>query len=272
MSDLQDRLGVIALIGGGQMGEAIVSGLVQKALFDPDGIIVAEPFDARRDVLTELYGVSCVADGSEIEQSDTVIMAVKPQIFREVSAGLTATEHFNPTRVVSIAAGVATDVMTEYFTGCAVVRVMPNINLSVSAGMSVVAPASGTAMFEAELVCELFGLLGRAVIIDETLIDIATAVSGSGPAYFALLVEELAKSGVAAGLPEEIASLLARQTLIGTGSYLQQNDVTPVELRAAVTSPGGTTEAAIASFEMQNFNTVVLNAINACLNRARELG
>jgi pyrroline-5-carboxylate reductase len=273
MNDLQERLGKVALIGGGQMGEAIVQGLIVGASFNPSGIAVAEPFEERRKILSELYGIQCVEDGAMLDAPDTVIMAVKPQIFREVCQSLAQAEGFSPQRVISIAAGVSTSVMLEYFTDCAVVRVMPNINLMVSAGMSVVAPAAGTSLAEAELVIELFGLMGQATLIEESLIDAATAISGSGPAYFALLVEELVKSAIQVGLPEATAELLARQTVIGTGRYLEQRQATtPLELRTAVTSPGGTTEAAIECFEAQGFSLVVQNAINACLRRALELG
>jgi len=265
-------LGSIAIIGGGQMGEAIIGGLIFGSEFDPTRIFVAEPVDERRLMLTDMYGVICVADGSELESPDTVILAVKPQIFRDVAASLVASSTFAPTRVISIAAGVATTVMTEFFTDCSVIRVMPNININVLGGMSVVAPAAGTSMAEAELVCALFKELGEAVIIKEELIDAATAVSGSGPAYFALMVEELAKSAVAVGIPEDLAKLLARQTIIGTGRNLEGTRITPEELRAAVTSPNGTTEAAIECFKAQDFGLVVLNAFMACLHRAKELG
>ena len=272
MVELQERLGSIAVIGGGQMGGAIVGGLIKGASFDVNGIVVAEPFESQRNMLSESYGVRCVEDGSELDRTDTIIMAVKPQIFRDVAAALVAAANFAPKRVVSIAAGITTALMTEYFTDCAVIRVMPNINLMVASGMSVVAPSDGTPLAEAELVCELFSLLGEASIVDEQMVDAATAVSGSGPAYFALFVEELAKSGVALGLPEALALRLARQTLVGTGSYLALKDISPEELRSAVTSPNGTTEAAIECFEAQNFGLVVRNALEACLRRAKELG
>ena len=272
MQELQERLGSIAIIGGGQMGEAIVAGLVAGSGFNADMVFVAEPFESRREVLSELYKVRCVEDGSMLDNSDTVILAVKPQIFGNVAADLIASDGFAPKRVVSIAAGITTSVMTGFFSDCAVVRVMPNINLVVSSGMSVVAPAAGTSMQEAELVCELFGLMGKAVIVDERLIDVATAASGSGPAYFALLVEELTNSGIAAGLPEELAKMLVRQTIIGTGRHLELKEIAPEELRAAVTSPNGTTEAAIECFMAQGFDQVVNNAFKACIRRAEELG
>ena len=272
MEGLQERLGKLAIIGGGQMGEAIVAGLVHGALFDADNVYVAEPFENRRELLSEQYGVHCVEDGSQIDNPETVILAVKPQIFRDVAAELTELDNFTPKRVVSIAAGISTTVMLEYFTDCAVVRVMPNINLIVSAGMSVVAPAEGTPHKEAELVSDLFNLMGEAVIIEEQLINAATAINGSGPAFFALFTEELAQSGIAQGLPEEIAWQLARQTIIGTGRSLELRDISPAELRAAVTSPNGTTQAALECFQAQQFGIVVNNAFIACLNRAEELG
>ncbi|MDR2957618.1 MAG: pyrroline-5-carboxylate reductase [Coriobacteriales bacterium] len=272
MEGLQERLGKIAIIGGGQMGEAIVAGLVSGALFDAEKIYVAEPFENRRELLSSQYGVTCVEEGYQLPTVETVILAVKPQVFTDVAAGLAAAESFQPKRVASIAAGVSTLVMSRYFTGCAVIRVMPNINLCVSAGMSVVAPAEDTSTSEAELIRELFSLMGEAVILDESLIDAATAVNGSGPAYYALFTEELAKSGIDAGLPEDIAWLLARQTIIGTGRYLELKDVTPADLRAAVTSPNGTTQAALDCFTAQHLDLVIRNAFAACVRRAKELG
>jgi len=270
MEGLQARLGRIGLIGGGKMGEAIVAGLVKGAGFDPASIEVAEPFEERWEVLSGLYDVRCVPDGTDLADPQTVIMAVKPQVFREVAATLQASPGFRPRLVVSIAAGVTTDVMLEFFD-CAVVRVMPNLCLSVSAGMAAVAPAAGTALAEAELVAELFGLMGDAVIIDESLIDVATAVHGSGPAYYALFTEILARLGAQAGLPQDVSEKLARQTAIGTGRYLELTSDSPAELRVAVTSPGGTTEAALQSFEAAGLEQVMREAFEACLRRAREL-
>ncbi|MCL2150726.1 MAG: NAD(P)-binding domain-containing protein, partial [Coriobacteriia bacterium] len=121
---------MLAIIGGGKMGEAIVAGLVQGAGFDPAGVQVAEPFTDRCELITELYGVRCVADGAMIDAPETVIIAVKPQIIREVLAALAAAEGFQPSRVVSIAAGVTSDLVRSYFPDCAVIRVMPNLALS----------------------------------------------------------------------------------------------------------------------------------------------
>lgn len=271
LNEIRGQLGLIAIIGGGRMGEAIVSGLVQGAFFADESIVVANPSQGRRDYLSERYGLRCYADGSEIKHPNTAILAVKPQKLREVAAGLAAAEDFDPQRVISIAAGVSTATVQGYFPGAAVVRVMPNVALSVSAGMSVVAAAVGVSARETELVRKLFFCMGDALVIEESQIDAATAVSGSGPAYFALLAEELTAAGVAAGLCPEVSERLARQTIIGTGRYLDLMDVRPEELRRSVTSPNGTTQAALEAFSAGGLGALVHEAFQACVRRAKEL-
>jgi pyrroline-5-carboxylate reductase len=271
VDDIFEKLGKLAIIGGGKMGEAIVSGLVNGALFDPDSLIVADPGEERRESLSATYGISCVAFGSEIEHPKTALLAVKPQVLREVCEDLAAAPHFDPLRIISIAAGVTTQTLQSFFPDASVVRVMPNAALMVGAGMSAVCVAQGTPRFEGELVREMFSLMGDAVLLDESLINAATAISGSGPAYFALFVEELAKAGEQIGLEPADALLLATQTLAGTARYLELTGATPAELRIAVTSPNGTTQAALESFEEQGFSSLVSSAVEAALKRAKEL-
>lgn len=269
---VSEQLGKIALIGGGKMGEAIVAGLVHGAFFDPSSIEIAEPNEARRAYLSEAYGVDCVKDGTELVGVTTVLMAVKPQVFKQVAESLMQAEHFKPERVISIAAGVTTKTISELFGAVPVIRVMPNAPLLASSGMSVVAVAEDTPNYEGELVVELFSLMGDALLIDEDKINAATAISGSGPAYFALLTEELARAGKAIGLTEEQAEHLSLQTFVGTARQLQLTEESPAELRQAVTSPGGTTQAALESFTAQNFGGIVQEAVEAALKRAEELG
>jgi pyrroline-5-carboxylate reductase len=271
VDDIFEKLGKLAVIGGGKMGEAIVSGLVNGALFDPELLIVADPGDERRESLSETYGIECVAFGSEISHPKTALLAVKPQVIREVCEALAATPTFDPLRIISIAAGITTETLQSFFPDASVVRVMPNAALMVGAGMSAVCVAQGTGRVEGELVREMFALMGDAVLLDESLINAATAVSGSGPAYFALFVEELAKAGEKNGLEPSDALLLATQTLSGTARYLELTGATPTELRQAVTSPNGTTQAALESFEAQGFPSVVATAVKAALIRAEEL-
>ncbi|MDR1712910.1 MAG: pyrroline-5-carboxylate reductase [Coriobacteriales bacterium] len=271
MEDLQGKLGTIAIIGGGKMGEAIIAGLVNGALFDPATVVVAEPGEERRQYLSDNYGIRCVAAGAEIDHPLTAILAVKPQVFRDVAAALAAAPNFDPVRIISIAAGISTATIRGFFPEKNVIRVMPNVALMVSAGMCVVCTAENTARSEGELVVDLFSLMGEATLIEESQINAATALSGSGPAYFALLVERLAAAGVAQGLDAETAALLAKQTLIGTARYLDLTSFTATELREAVTSPNGTTQAALESMAASGFNQLVDDLVAAACRRAEEL-
>ncbi|MDR3315677.1 MAG: pyrroline-5-carboxylate reductase [Coriobacteriales bacterium] len=271
MEDIAARLGKIAMIGGGKMGEAIVAGLVNGALFDPNSIVVADPGADRRAYLSHTYAISCVEDGRQISKPTTVILAVKPQVLREVIATLATNSDCKPERVISIAAGITTATIRSVFPDAAVIRVMPNAPLMVGAGMSCISVAEGTPRSEGELVRELFSLMGEALLIDEGLLNVTTALSGSGPAYFALFVEKLSEAGVAAGLTESESLLLAQQTLIGTGRYLALTGQTPSELRAAVTSPNGTTQAALECMETGGFTALVNDLVQAALRRAEEL-
>jgi pyrroline-5-carboxylate reductase len=271
MDNLAERLGTIAIIGGGKMGEAIISGLVNGVLFNPDLLLVAEPSEQQREYLSEAYGVRCVADGADIALANTVLLAVKPQVLKEISTRLAGSASLKPTRVISIAAGITTATLCALFPEAAVIRVMPNTPLMVGAGMSAVSIAEGTPRAEGELVRDLFSLMGEAVLIEEEKLNAVTALSGSGPAYFALFVEELTAAGSAAGLDPEVAQLLAQQTLVGTARYLALTDITPTDLRVAVTSPRGTTEAALLDFEAHGFGGIVRSAFDAALHRAEEL-
>jgi pyrroline-5-carboxylate reductase len=271
LDDISTRLGSIAIIGGGKMGEAIVSGLVHGAMFDPGAVTVAEPNAEQRDRLSAKYAISCVASPTEVSQADTVILAVKPQMLRQASEQLLAAPGFAPQRLVSIAAGVTTGTLSSLFEGCAVIRVMPNAPLMVGAGISAVCIADGTSRSEGELACELFSCMGEAVLLDEGLMNAATAISGSGPAYFALFVECLAKAGEEIGLEPKAAMRLAAQTLQGSARYLELTESSASELRIAVTSPGGTTQAALEEFAAQGLEQAVAAAVKAALHRAGEL-
>ncbi|MDR2036173.1 MAG: pyrroline-5-carboxylate reductase [Coriobacteriales bacterium] len=265
------KLGKIALIGGGRMGEAILAGLVHGTLLDPKTIVVGEPYESRCSYLSETYDVECVTDAAEITHVNTALFAVKPQDFRQVAEHLAATGSFDPERVISIAAGITTETIARIFPRAQVIRVMPNAPLMASAGMSVVSVAQGTHIAEGELVVELFSLMGQALLIDEDKINAATAISGSGPAYFALLVEELAHAGAQVGLTAEQAQQLALQTLVGTARQLHLFEEGPAELRKAVTSPGGTTQAALEYFASAGFGSLVEQAVKAACKRAEEL-
>ncbi|MDR2673016.1 MAG: pyrroline-5-carboxylate reductase [Coriobacteriales bacterium] len=274
-SDIFEELGVIALIGGGKMGEGIVAGLVQGVMLDPRQIIVADPNEHRREHFIATYGVDCVASGEQIQGVNTCILAIKPQVLKEVASRLAQATTFVPKRVISIAAGVDTQTLSDLFNKeankIAIVRVMPNTPLLVGAGMSAVAIADGTPVAEGELARSLFALMGEAVLVDEAQMNAITALSGSGPAYFALLAEEMAQAACAMGIAADRAEQLSVQTLIGTARQLQLSGISPTELRQAVTSPGGTTQAALESFADDGFGQIVAKAVKAARRRAEEM-
>jgi pyrroline-5-carboxylate reductase len=264
--------GRIALIGGGRMGEAIAKGLIDSGALAPDGIVIAEPNAARRQELIAAHAIECVASGAEaVPGADVVILAVKPQVIDSVTESLSAL--LSGVLVVSIAAGVsAARVESLLQAGTAVVRVMPNTPAMVGQGMSVVSAGSEATAEQVDVVRALFAELGRAVVLDERYQDIAAAISGSGPAYVALMVDALARAGVRHGLARSTAQELAVQTLRGTADLLEATGQHPEQLIDAVASPGGTTIAALEVLEGLGFRTAVAEAVSAAVQRAKELG
>jgi pyrroline-5-carboxylate reductase len=248
----------LAVIGGGRMGEAIVGGLVAGGSFEPAGIVVAEPDAARREALAAAHGVRCVADGREaLAGASTVLLAVKPQVIDDVARALAGSVEAGAL-VVSIAAGVTCARLEALLPAATpVVRVMPNTHAT---------PA------HVEEVRALFGALGLALVIDERHQDVATAISGSGPAYVALFVDSLTRAGVRHGLSREIAERLALRTLAGTADLLELTGQTPEQLIEAVSSPGGTTVAAMGRLEAGGFAEALDAAVTAAVDRAKELG
>ena len=262
--------GTLAVIGGGRMGEAIVGGLIAADAMSAASIVVAEPSEARRDTLTATLGVRCVADGSQALPADVVLLAVKPQIMDSIVSGLSA--DLADSLVVSIAAGVSCARLESLLpSGTAVVRVMPNTPALVGEAMSIVSGGNEASTEQIELVAGLFGAIGDAVVLAESYQDAAMAVSGAGPAYFALVVDALARAGVRQGLPREIAQRLAIQTMLGTAKLLAETGMHPEALVDGVTSPGGTTIAAIEALEARAVRAAFGEAVAAAVARAKEL-
>jgi len=264
--------GRVAFIGGGRMGEAILAGLIGAEVITPDRIVVAEPVAERREALVEAYGVACVADGrTAVDGANIVVLAVKPQIVDSVIK--TLSDELTSALVISIAVGVTcARLESEMPAGTAVVRVMPNTPAMVGQGMAVVSGGTEATAEQIDLVRELFSLLGRAVIVDERYQDAASAISGSGPAYVALFVDALARAGVRQGLTRQIAEELALQTIRGTADLIEQTGQHPEQIIDAVSSPGGTTIAAIEALEAGGLRSAAFSAVDAAVKRAKELG
>ena len=262
----------IAVIGGGRMGEAIVAGLISAGAASAGDITVSEPDSSRHEVFTA-HGVACVTDGhAAVTDVDIVIFAVKPQVMDAVVAHL-SDDIAAGAIVVSIAAGMSCARLESLLpAGTAVVRVMPNTPAMVGEGMSVLSGGSETTAEQLATVRVLFGALGKAIVIDERYQDAATAISGSGPAYVALFIDALARAGVRQGLSRDVAQMLAMQTLRGTVELLERTGKHPEELVDAVSSPGGTTIAAIEALEAGGLRASVSAAVAAAVKRSKELG
>lgn len=266
-------LGKMVVIGGGRMGEAIVRGLIDARVVTAADVVVVEPVEARRDTLTAGLGVGCVADAAEaVLSADTVLLAVKPQVIDDIVRVIAPSVRPGAV-VVSIAAGITTARLEALLpVDTPVVRVMPNTPAMVKQGMSLVSGGFAATDAHVESVRGLFASLGRAVVLDEGDQDAATAISGSGPAYVALFIDALVEAGVRQGLPRDIALESAVQTFRGTAELLERSGMTPGELIEAVSSPGGTTVAALGALDRRGFRESIDEAVAAAVARAKELG
>jgi pyrroline-5-carboxylate reductase len=264
----------LAFIGGGNMAEAIVRGVLAGGVLAPSQMIVSDPADARRAVFEKL-AVAVSADNKQAAASASrILLAVKPQMMNAMLADLAAAVSPD-TLIVSIAAGVSTAKIEKGLgsRGQHVVRVMPNTPMLVGCGMS--ALVKGQFATDADLAWakRIFDAAGRSIVLtDEKLIDAVTAVSGSGPAYFFYLIEQLVAAGVAEGLGESDALTLATQTAAGSAKLLAESNLPPAELRRRVTSPGGTTQAACELLDSRNVADAIRAAVRAAAERSRELG
>lgn len=268
---IRSALGRVLIVGGGRMGEAILAGLLNASALEPADVIVANPGLAKRERLSATYNVTCVADAVEAGDCDTCILAVKPQVMRDVLTSMTEGRVFQPKRVISVAAGISTEFLRGFFPASHVIRVMPNTPLTVGEGMVGISLGEGVPEDEGELACALFELMGKAVVVDEPLQDAVVALSGSGPAYFALFCRELAAAGEELGLSTDLACELALQTMIGTGALLSETGQSLDELIDAVSSPGGTTIAALDAMRAAGFAEAVRDGALAAARRSKEL-
>ena len=262
----------VAFLGGGKMGEALVSGLIRSGGRNPDEIMVTARREERVRELAERNGVAATLSNPEaVEWAETVVLTVKPQDI-EALLGQIA-EHVTPEHlVVSFAAGVRTSFVEKHLvSGVPVVRVMSNVAVLVDEAMSVVSPGSHAEDKHVSVAEELLGYVGRVIRLPEVHLDAITATSGSGPAYFFLLAEAMIEACILLGLSRDVATELIIQTMLGSAKMLRDTGKHPVELREMVTSPGGTTIAAIRHLEEAGVRAAFLNAIDAACKRSAEL-
>lgn len=259
----------VGIVGGGVMGEAILGAAVDRNVFDPQQVTVCEKIEHRRDQLRAEYGVAVTDDSDDcMGEADLVILSVKPQELGSVHGALQP-----GALLLSIMAGIRIATIIEAFNHDRVVRVMPNTPVAVKAGMSVWTATSTVTPEQRELTHNLLGSIGRDIYVeDESKVDMATALSASGPAYVFLFLEAMIEGGVAIGLTRAQAEEMATQTVLGSALYAQSSNASPADLRARVTSPAGTTAAGLLEMERGALRATVIDGIRAAYERAVELG
>jgi pyrroline-5-carboxylate reductase len=263
--------GGLAIIGGGKIGEALLSGLIRRS--GREDLVVCERSPERAAQLQERHGIPAVDLAEGAARARTLLIAVKPQDIGTLLAGLAG--HVDPGRhlVVSVAAGVPTATIEAGLpAGTPVVRVMPNTPALVDEGMSVLAAGAHAGESHLDEAEALLASVGRVRRVPEGQLDAVTALSGSGPAYFFYLVEAMIDAGILLGLPRALAADLIVQTALGAAVMLRDSGEHPVQLREAVTSPGGTTIAAIRELERHGVRAALIAAIEAAHDRSVELG
>ena len=260
----------LAILGAGVMGETVLSGLV-RAGWSPDRIVATDRRPERQVELSARYGITMLENVEAAAGADTVVLVVKPQDMTDLLAEIAPA--LRPgTLVVSLAAGVDTASLEAGLPeGTPVVRVMPNTPAQVDEGMAAISPGSGSTAEHLERVTEILSATGRVVVLPERYQDAVTAISGSGPAYLFFVVEAMIEAGVHLGLPRDTAAELVVQTMLGSAKLLRETGEHPTVLRERVTSPGGTTAAAIRQLEDHKVRAAFLSAIEAARDRSRDL-
>ena len=262
----------IAFIGAGNMGEALIRGLLSVKTVSPSQILATDVRAEQREFFAKKFRVRALDDNAEaVKTADIVVLAVKPQQMGEVLAGFKAAMSGSKL-IVSIAAGVTTGHIERELGGkTRVVRAMPNTPALVGAGAAALAKGAHATDDDLATAESILGAVGISVRVEEKLLDAVTALSGSGPAYVFYVTEAMIKAGVAAGLDEALAKKLAVQTIYGAGKLLVESGEGPESLRRKVTSPGGTTEAALKVMSERKLEEIFVEAIKAAEKRSREL-
>lgn len=262
----------VGLIGAGNMGEAMLGGWLESGIVENNDVLVCESNEERRCLIEDKYGVKTDSSaGNVASQVNFCFLAVKPQdsdvVLSEISSLGT-----KPGVMISIAAGLSSQTIKKKTGGdVSVVRVMPNMAAKVKCAISAYCFDSGDESIDVEMVEKLLGGIGEVVRVEENLMDLVTAVSGSGPAYFYYLVEALEEAGIEYGLEPELARKLAEETHYGSAMVMKETGISAAELRKAVSSPGGTTIEGLKQFDKWEFNDMVSAVVDAAKNRAAEL-
>ena len=268
--------GKLGFIGGGRMGEALIQGILKSGVIAAADILVTDPVPGRREFLAAEYGVKTfdsIQDKNIWSDCSTVILAVKPQIMKDVLQG--AKEKINDSHLlISIAAGIQSAYIEASLSGCncRIIRVMPNTPAFVLEAVSAISQGPRATRADMETAESIFNSIGKSIILAESYFDAVTGLSGSGPAYVFTFLEALIDAGVKVGLNRADAELLVMQTVLGSVKLAMESKVHPAQLRAMVTSPGGTTISGLHELEAAGFNGIIMDAVEAATQRSKELG
>ena len=263
----------IRFIGTGKIDEALIRRVIKSGLVKPDKICASDIDENKLNSLASELSITVSCDNKQtLEQSDVVILAIKPQIIRYVLQGMKESvikKHL----FISIAAGVTIDSLaSELPVGTRIVRVMPNICATVGEAASAICQGDVATKSDVETACKIFNVVGGTVVVDEHLMDAVTGLSGSGPAFVFMIIEALADGGVHQGLDRATAQKLAAQTVLGAAKMILETGQHPGELKDMVTSPGGTTIHGIEALEKNNVRSAIMSAVIAASKRSKELG
>jgi len=263
----------LAFIGAGVMGEAIIKGVLSNGLCSPPDICASDIVVQRLEHLSATYGIKVTEDkAAAIDKADVIVLAVKPQNLAELAPSL-KNRIGREQLLLSIIAGATIAALAENLGLGSIVRAMPNTPAQIGAGMCVWTASSDVNKSQKDMAKSILSALGREIYMpDEDYIDMATAVSGSGPGYVFLIIEELTAAAVRIGLPAEVASELVIETVLGAARLAKETGRTPAKLRENVTSPGGTTAAGLAKLNEGELGDLLAAAVEAAYNRAKELG
>ena len=263
----------IGFVGGGNMAEALVAGLLRNGLTTPDRLAVSDPLGSRREFLGRTFGVVVTADNrAAVRGADIVVLCVEPQVLDEVLRELAPSLDSHPL-MISVAAGYPLSRMRHHLPAVnRLIRAMPNTPSAIGEGVMAMSLAPDVSSEDRETARQLFESVGVAVMVEERLLDAVTGLSGSGPAYVFGMIEALADGGVLAGLPRSTAQLLAAKTVAGAAGLVLEQGEHPAVLKDRVASPGGTTIAGLNELEQGRLRATLMSAVEAATQRSQELG
>ncbi|MGQ9611006.1 MAG: pyrroline-5-carboxylate reductase [bacterium] len=262
----------IGFIGIGNMGEALLRGVIDSSLFSPDSILASDINKEKLNFLSKELGINAIENNCElVRKSDIILFALKPDIINKVLSEVSS-ELRKPKWCISIAAGISISMIEEKLPeGLAIVRVMPNTPAMVREGMSAISLGRYANEEHLDKAKQIFQAVGKVIVVQEKYMDIVTALSGSGPAFIFLIIESLIDAGVQLGLSRSDASIMAVQTVLGSSKMLIDTQEHPAILKNKVTSPGGTTAVGLYELEKGGVRASIINAVSAAANRSKQI-